>query len=77
MFTLPSDLFFRSNRLNAMANTIEDGREDSFSLLEDSNVEKTAIVADSDNETVACTLLDIAVLNYRQFFTEIYSNVTT
>ena len=57
MSTLTSDLFCRGDRLNAMACTVEDGREDPFSLLEDSDVEKAAIARDSENKTDA--LLDI------------------
>ena len=57
MSTLTSDLFRRDDRLTAMASTVEDGREDPFSLLEDSDVEKAVIVVDSDNKTD--TLLDI------------------
>ena len=34
-----------------MASTIEDDREDPFSLLKDSDVEKAALVIDSDDET--------------------------
>ena len=38
--------------LDVMASTIEDGREDSFSSLEESNVEVAAlIIATSDNKT--------------------------
>ena len=37
--------------LKVMASTIEDDREDPFSLLEDSDVEEAALVLDSDDET--------------------------
>ena len=57
MSTLTSSLFCMGNRLNPMASTVEDGREDHFSLLEDSDVEKGAILVDSVNQTDA--LLDI------------------
>ena len=40
-----------AERLKAMASTIEDDREDPFSLLEDSDVEEAALVVDSDDET--------------------------
>ena len=40
-----------------MASTIEDDREDPFSLLEDSDVKEAALVVDSDDETD--DLLDI------------------
>ena len=38
-----SDLFCRGDCLNAMAKTVEDDREDPFSLLKDSDVEEAAI----------------------------------
>ena len=53
MSTLTSNLFCMGNRLNPMASIVEDDREDHFSLLEDSDVEKGAILVDSDNETDA------------------------
>ena len=56
MSTLTSNLFCMGNRLNPVASTVEDGREDHFNLLKDSDVEKGAILVDSDNETDA--LLD-------------------
>ena len=34
-----------------MGSTIEDDREDPFSLLDDSDLEEAALVADSDDET--------------------------
>ena len=34
-----------------MASTVEDGREDPLSLLEDSDVEESSVVVDSDNDT--------------------------
>ena len=40
MSILTSDLFCGGDRSNAMVSTVEDGREDSFSLLEDSDVEE-------------------------------------
>ena len=46
-----------AERLKVMASTIEDDREDLFSLLEDSDVKKAALVVDSDDETD--DLLDI------------------
>ena len=57
MSTLTSDLFCRGDHFNAMASTVEDGREDPFSLLENSDVEKAVVVVDSDIKTD--TFLDI------------------
>ena len=37
--------------LKVIASTVEDDREDPFSLLEDSDVEEAALVVDSDDET--------------------------
>ena len=39
-----------NEHLKVMASTIEDDREDPFSLLEDSDVEEAALVVDSDDE---------------------------
>ena len=46
-----------AERSKVIASTIEDDREDPFSLHEDSDVEEAALVVDSDNETD--DLLDI------------------
>ena len=51
------NILLNSGRLKVMASTIEDDREEPFSLLEDSDVEEAALVVDSDNETD--DLLDI------------------
>ena len=58
MSSLTSALLSRGDRWNAMASTVEDGRENSFSLLEDSDVEEATIVVDSDNETDTYQTLD-------------------
>ena len=40
-----------AERLKVMTSTIEDDREDPFSLLENSDAEEAALVVDSDDET--------------------------
>ena len=57
MFQGQSYLFCGAEHLKVLASTIEDDREDPFSLLEDSDVEEAALVVDSDDETD--DLLDI------------------
>ena len=51
MFQGRSDFSTGAERLKIMASTIEDDREDPFSLLEDSDVEEAALVVDSDDKT--------------------------
>ena len=57
MYTLTSDLFCSGDHFNAIASTVEDGREDPSNLLENSDVGEASVVVDPDNETP--TLLDI------------------
>ena len=50
-------IYFNGIYLKVRASTVEDDREDPFSLLEDSDVKEAALVVDSDDETD--DLLDI------------------